>query len=203
MIRQLCVRLSKTFSNLKPQSKTIDKMADKIDAMNETMSRTSPKMFSMLMMATTLPTFYFGLNLITSEFSSPQFSVSVSAGLSYISIKNLVFFACISMLQKFKFSCPSAKHTLPRMGIVGTVVPPILSLLALSLPNSDNKWIVLPTLFADLSMSIVEAQTANYGIYPFWLFSYRHYIRLFDWLIICATFMALWSLQKRVKTHPH
>jgi hypothetical protein len=187
-------RIMKKFVNLKPSSKIIDKMADKIDMMNETMNKTSPKMFSILMITTTLPTFYFGLNLIASEYNSQQFSVSASAGLNYINIKNLVFFACISMLSKFKFNSPTAKHTLPRIGIIGTIVPPILSLLGLCLPNSDSKWIVLPTFLADVSMSLVEAQYTNYGIYPFWLFSYRHYIRFFDWLIIIATFMALWNL---------
>jgi hypothetical protein len=178
-------------------------MAQKIDAMNETMNKTSPKMFSMLMIATTLPTFYFGLNLLTEEYNSKQFSVSVSGGLSYINIKNLVFFACISMLQKFKFNSPTSKHTLPKVGLIGTMIPPILSLLSLCLPHSDSKWIVFPTLMADLSISFIEAQSASFGIYPFWLFSYRHYIRFFDWLIIIMTFMALWNLQKRVKTHPH
>jgi len=45
-------------------------MAKKIDAMNETMNKTSPKIFSIFMMLTTLPTFYFGHKLITSEYNS-------------------------------------------------------------------------------------------------------------------------------------
>lgn len=44
-------------------------MAEKIDAMNETMSKTSPKLFSIFMMLTTLPTFYFGYKMITSDYN--------------------------------------------------------------------------------------------------------------------------------------
>jgi hypothetical protein len=106
-------------------------------------------------------------------------------------------------LNKFKFNAPTAKHTLPRVGVLGTFISPILVLISLCLPPSDNKYSVFPTFMADASMLVVEAQVANYGIYPFWLYSYRHYIRFFDWLIIGATFFALHNLQKRVKTHSH
>lgn len=40
-------------------------MADKIDAMNETMNKTSPKIFSIFMILTTIPSFYFGYKMIT------------------------------------------------------------------------------------------------------------------------------------------
>ena len=45
-------------------------MAKKIDLMNKTMSETSPKLFSIFMMATTLPSFYFGYQLMTQEYNS-------------------------------------------------------------------------------------------------------------------------------------
>jgi hypothetical protein len=52
-------------------------------------------------------------------------------------------------------------------------------------------------------MLVIEAQVANFGTYPFWLYSYRHFIRFFDWIIIFSTFFAYWRLEKRVKSHPH
>lgn len=118
-------------------------------------------------------------------------------------MKNFIFFACISILQKFKFNVPTAKHTLPRLGIFGTLAPPLLSLIALYLPKSDNKYIVFPTLLADISTLVIEAQAANYGLYPFWLYSYRHYIRFLDWIVVGATFFALKNFQNRVKSYPH
>lgn len=52
-------------------------------------------------------------------------------------------------------------------------------------------------------MLVIEAQVANFGIYPFWLYSYRHFIRFFDWIIIISIFFAYGKLEKRVKSHPH
>lgn len=171
--------------------------------MNETMTKTSPRVFSIFMMLTTIPSFYFGYQMITAEYNSTEFSSSANAGLAYINLKNILFFSCLSMLHKFKFNSPSAKHTLPRLGMFGVWGPSALSLLALCLPSSDNKWIVLPTFLADISTLIVETQAANFGMYPFWLYSYRHYIRFFDWIIIGSTFFALRNLKKRVASHPH
>ena len=92
---------------------------------------------------------------------------------------------------------------MPKVGVFGTVAPPILALISLCLPPSDNKYSVLPTFIADISMLVVETQVTNYGLYPFWLYSYRHFSRFFDWMVIGATFFALRNLQKRVKSHPH
>lgn len=167
------------------------------------MTKTSPKVFSIFMMLTTLPSFYFGYTMITADYNTPEFSNSANAGLNYINAKNLLFFSCLSLLQKFKFNSPSAKHTLPRLGMFGMLAPPLLSTLALCLPPSDNKLIVLPTFLSDISMLVVEAQAANFGLYPFWLYSYRHYIRFLDWIIIGSTFFALRNLKKRVDSHPH
>lgn len=107
------------------------------------------------------------------------------------------------MLQRLRFNSPTAKHTMPKLSMLGTFIPPVLSLLALALPSSDNKFIVFPTFVADLATLTVEAQAANFGFYPFWLYSYRHYIRFFDLVIIISTFFALRNMQNRVKTHPH
>ena len=56
-------------SNVKPEMKKLGEMADKIQVMNETMSKTSPKLFSIFMMLTTLPSFYFGHKMITAEYT--------------------------------------------------------------------------------------------------------------------------------------
>lgn len=121
----------------------------------------------------------------------------------YINMKNIVFYFCLSALNILKYKSPTAKHTVPRVGMVGLLLPPFLALTALCLPPSDNSYIVLPTLIADISMMVVEMQATNFGAYPFWLYSYRHFIRFFDWIILFGTFFALRNLQQRVKSHPH
>lgn len=105
-----------------------------------------------------------------------------------------MFFSCIMMLQRLRFNSPTAKHTMPRLSLLGTFIPPVLSLIALALPSSDSKFIVFPTFVADLGTLVVEAQAANFGFYPFWLYSYRHYIRFFELAIIVATYFALRNL---------
>lgn len=122
-------------------------------------------------------------------------TAATNAGLMYINIKNTIFFFTLSALNYLKFKSPTAQHTIPRVGMVGTILPPIFLLISLCLPPSDNKFIVFPTLAADLSMVIVEAQAANFGAYPFWLYSYRHFIRFFDWIILFGTYRALSNLQ--------
>lgn len=47
------------FGDLKRESKAIKKMAEKIDTMKETMNKTSPKMFSIFFILSTIPSFYF------------------------------------------------------------------------------------------------------------------------------------------------
>lgn len=169
-------------------------MAEKIDIMNETMNKTSPKVFSIMMMLTTIPTFYFGYKMVTTQYKDNDFTVSANAGLSYINIKNAIFFGCLTALNRLRFSSPTAKNTLPKMGLFGALLPPLAALISLCLPTSDSKYIVFPTLISDILMLTVEVQASNYGTYPFWLYSYRHYARFFDWLIIISTFIALRNL---------
>ena len=107
------------------------------------------------MMLSTIPSFYFGYKLVTLQYKSEEFVAAANAGINYINVKNLVFFACLSALNKFKFNSPTAKHTLPRVGVFGTLAPPILALIALCLPPSDNKYSVFPTFIADSSMLVV------------------------------------------------
>ena len=178
-------------------------MADKIQIMNETMNKTSPKRCSILMILSTLPSFYFGYKMITTQYKDNDFTVAANAGLSYINIKNVIFYGCLTALTKLKFSSPTAKNTIPKMGLFGAILPPLTALITLCLPTSDSKYIVIPTFISDVLMLTVELQASSYGTYPFWLYSYRHYARFFDWLIIISTFFALRNLQKRVKSHPH
>lgn len=57
-------------SNSKLDAKKIGQMADKIEQMNETMNKTSPKIFSILMILSTVPSFYFGYKMISSDYNS-------------------------------------------------------------------------------------------------------------------------------------
>lgn len=178
-------------------------MAEKIQIMNETMKKTSPKIFSVFMILSTLPSFYFGHKMLTTQYKDNNFTVAANAGLNYINIKNIIFFGCLTALTKLKFKSPTAKNTVPKMGLFGVLLPPLSAFITLCLPTSDSKYIVIPTFISDILMSIVEVQASNYGTVPFWLYSYRHFARLFDIIIIISTFFALRNLQKRVKSHPH
>ena len=64
-MRTLTTKIIQRFAELKPESKNISRMAEKIDLMNKTMNETSPRLFSLFMIATTLPTFWFGHKIIT------------------------------------------------------------------------------------------------------------------------------------------
>ncbi len=38
---------------------------------------------------------------------------------------------------------------------------------------------------------------------PFWFYSYRHFIRFFDWMIFVVVYQSLKKYKKRRETHPH
>ena len=78
-----------------------------------------------------------------------------------------------------------------------------ISMAALMLPPSDNKYIVFGTFAGDFLCMMVEAQLANFGIFPFWFYSYRHYIRFFDWISLGINFIALKNLRNRIDSHGH
>lgn len=108
-----------------------------------------------MMMLTTIPTFYFGYEMLTTQYKDNNFTVSANAGLIYINIKNVIFFGCLTALNKFKFRSPTAKNTLPKIGFFGALLVPLTSLISLGLPTSDSKYIVFPTLISDILMLIV------------------------------------------------
>lgn len=70
MLRSILINIFRKTSNNKPDANKIGQMADKIEQMNETMNRTSPKIFSIFMMLSTIPTFYFGYKMVTADYHS-------------------------------------------------------------------------------------------------------------------------------------
>ena len=69
MFRNVATRLLHKFAQLKPESEAIGKMAEKIDLMKKTMTETSPRMFSFLMIASTIPSFYFAYQIVASSYN--------------------------------------------------------------------------------------------------------------------------------------
>ena len=113
-------------------------------------------------------------------------------------MKNIMVYSCIFALTKLKYFSPTAKYTLPNRGLLGRVAPLAFSMIALLLPPSDSKYIVFPTFLADVGTLMLEAQMTNYGVYPFWMYSFRHYARFFDWITLGIVFFALHNYRKRI-----
>ena len=66
-------RVLKYFAELKPESKTVSSMAEKIDAMKKSMNESSPKIFSIFFILSTIPSFYFVDKLMKSEYQDEEF----------------------------------------------------------------------------------------------------------------------------------
>ena len=71
------------------------------------------------------------------------------------------------------------------------------------LPPIDSKYAVLPAIMTDITTMAVEAQLANEGALPFWYYSFRHYIRFFDLIVLIMVFVAMKRMADRIKSHPY
>ncbi len=123
--------------------------------------------------------------------------------MKYFYLKNFIFYGASMMLYKMNFRNPSSKFTLERLPVKLTLVPLILGFIGIMLPPCDSKHIVWPALLTDVFTMAFEVQLTNQGILPFWFYSYRHYIRFFDLIILVIVYQSLKKYKKRRETHSH
>jgi hypothetical protein len=178
-------------------------MNEKIAVMKETLMKTTPRAFSVLFMLASVPAFYFINEMLEREYSDPEFVNSSNRFYKYYYLYNLTFFACGIALSRFNFHNPSSKFTIPKTKVKSAVIPFLLSVGGLIIPETDNKHLVWPAVLTQFSSLVVEGVMVNKGILPFWFYSYRHYIGLCYFIMFIINFTAIKRLEQRRTTHPH
>ncbi len=187
----------------KQARQTLDKMAEQLEKMKQTMDKTTPRVFALILIGSALPTIYYINQLIERPFNDPEYTDSANRAIKYYYFRNLVMYSCVLALYQSRYFNPSSKFTVPRMPVKMIMAPLLLSLIGMALPPSDSKHMVWGVLVTDILTMVKEVEITNQAIIPFWLYSFKHYIRFFDWLTLIILFFALKRHQSRRLSHPH
>lgn len=137
---------------LKPESRVINKMSERIDDMKSTLTNSSPRSFGLLFILSSVPTFYFVKKMLETEYDSEDFKKYASKTLNYYYFKNGLFLSVAAVLSAAKFINPASKYTVPPANPAKFLIPIIATLIGLSLPpNLTGKYMVAPTIVTDVA----------------------------------------------------
>ena len=169
--------------------------------MKDTLSKTTPRAFSLLFILAAIPGLYFIDRMIECAYNDPLFVANHNRFYKYYYLYNIAFFACGLALTRFNFHSPSAQYTLVNKKMISALFPLVFSFIGLMIPETDSKHMIWPALFTQITTTTVESIMANKGLLPFWFYSYRHYIGLAYIVMFITNFVAMRRLHKRRQTH--
>lgn len=130
-------------------------MNEKVEAMKETIGKSTPRSFSALFLMASIPAFYFINELIEKEYSDPEYAPNSNRFWKYYFLYNLIFYGCALCLNRFNFHSPSSQFTLPKTRMTTTLYPLLFSFLGLMLPATDSKHMVWPAIITQISTMVV------------------------------------------------
>ncbi len=165
--------------------------------MKDTMDKTTPKAFAFLFILSTIPSFYFVQQMFQHDYNTEEYMQNTHSSVKYFYLKNFIFYGTSMILYKMNFRNPSSKFTLERVSVKLQYIPLILGFLGIMFPPSDSKHIIWPAFMTDIFTMAFEVQLTNQGILPFWFYSYRHYIRFFDLIIMVIVYQSLKKYKNR------
>ena len=89
------------------------------------------------------------------------------------------------------FRNPTKKYAYESKNIKFKYWPLVLGFVGMLLPPTDTKHIIWPALVTDVFTMIPELLITNCAATPFWFYSFRHFIRFFDYLCFGAIYFSL------------
>jgi len=163
-----------------------------------------PKIATLLVIATTIPQFYYLYNVLIEDFESPLFYESMKKGIDWVNFANIFFTSVYFGLEAIKFFDRRNRGSKMRAqsNYFFILIPVAACLLSLSFIENIDKLSILPAAGADLALMAIETKSTIEGLMPYWLFNIKYRVHIFTIINLAFYYYAMKNFKIDIERNP-